>query len=214
MRPCFFASSAFFTRQALGNGLLGGACTDALSSFSGKAALPPGFKNRNGYGVGEIETALARAHGQAQALGRREGGEQIRRQAACFRAENKTVARRKGVVVRQALAARGQGKAPRGIRLAGSEKSAPIRMPAHVGPLVVIQPGAAQQAVVHGKAQRLNEVQRAARIGRQADDVAGVGRNFGFNQNDVKHGANCPRAACPQDQPAGQIERAGLNKQE
>jgi hypothetical protein len=32
-------------------------------------------------------------------------------------------------------------------------------------------------------------VQRTARVGRQADHIARVGRNFGFNQNNLKHGA-------------------------
>jgi hypothetical protein len=55
------------------------------------------------------------------------------------------------------------------------------------GVLVVIQAGSAHLFVLHGKAQRLNQMQAAARVGGQTDDVAGVGWNFGLNQNDVKH---------------------------
>ena len=50
------------------------------------------------------------------------------------------------------------------------------------------QPGTAQQLVVHRKAERLDQVQRAAGVGGQAYHVAGVGRDFGFDQDDVEHG--------------------------
>ena len=36
-----------------------------------------------------------------------------------------------------------------------------------------------------------DQVQRAARIGCQANHVAGVGRDFGFDQNDMKHAPYC-----------------------
>jgi hypothetical protein len=53
---------------------------------------------------------------------------------------------------------------------------------------VVIQPGAAQQPVFHVEAQRLDQVQGAAGVGRQADHVAGVGRDLGVDEHDAEHG--------------------------
>jgi len=53
--------------------------------------------------------------------------------------------------------------------------------------LVVIQAGAAHSTVRELEAQWLDQMQRAAGIGTQPDDVAGVGGNFGFVQDDMEH---------------------------
>jgi hypothetical protein len=55
---------------------------------------------------------------------------------------------------------------------------------------VVIQASATHLFVLHGKAQWLDQMQAATRIGSQTDDVAGVGWDFGLNQNDMKHAAS------------------------
>ena len=62
-------------------------------------------------------------------------------------------------------------------------------MALHLGILVIVQPSAPHVLVFHGKTQRLNEVQGAACVGRKANHIARVGRNFRFNQNNLKHGA-------------------------
>ena len=48
-------------------------------------------------------------------------------------------------------------------------------------------PGALQQAVLHREAQRLDQMQMAARVGAEADDVAGVRRNLRLEQDDMEH---------------------------
>ena len=53
--------------------------------------------------------------------------------------------------------------------------------------LVVVQAGTAHLLVAQVKTQGLDQMQLTARVGRQADHVAGVGRNFRLNQDDVKH---------------------------
>jgi hypothetical protein len=58
-----------------------------------------------------------------------------------------------------------------------------------VGVLVVIQARPAQLLVGDPEAQGLDQVQAAAGVGGQADDVAGVGRDFRLEQDDVEHGA-------------------------
>ena len=58
----------------------------------------------------------------------------------------------------------------------------------HRNELVIVQPRPAHFGVVDGKAQRFDQVQRAAGIGAQPDDIAGVGRDFGLDENDVEHG--------------------------
>lgn len=54
--------------------------------------------------------------------------------------------------------------------------------------LVVVQPGATQAFVIQFETQRLDQVQLAAGVGAQADDVAGIGWDFGLEQDDVEHG--------------------------
>jgi hypothetical protein len=50
--------------------------------------------------------------------------------------------------------------------------------------------------VFHRKAQGLNQMQGAACVGCQANDVARVGRNFGMDEDDVKHSRIVPHAYC------------------
>src|SRR5207249_11568815 len=50
---------------------------------------------------------------------------------------------------------------------------------------VVIEPGALQLFVVEGEAERAHEVQARAGVRREPDDVAGVRRDFGLDQDDV-----------------------------
>ena len=81
----------------------------------------------------------------------------------------------------------GECKAACHIGLLSVHKGLPTGVALDAGVLVVIQASAAHLFVLHGKAQRLDQMQAAARVSRQTDDVAGVGWNFGLNQNDVKH---------------------------
>ena len=57
-----------------------------------------------------------------------------------------------------------------------------------LGKFVIIQPGAAQLLMFHVKPQRFDQVQLHAGIGAEADDIAGVGRNFRFKQDNMEHG--------------------------
>jgi hypothetical protein len=52
----------------------------------------------------------------------------------------------------------------------------------------VIKSGALEQSVVQRKTQRLDQVQLGAGICTQANDIAGVGRDFGLDQYNMKHG--------------------------
>jgi len=57
-----------------------------------KSALPPRLKHYHGHRIGQIQTAIVRQHGQAQALFRRQCGQYFDRQAAAFRAEQERIA--------------------------------------------------------------------------------------------------------------------------
>lgn len=55
------------------------------------------------------------------------------------------------------------------------------------GIFVIIQAGAAQAFIVQLVTQRLDQVQVAAGIGAEPDNVAGIGRYFRLEQDHVKH---------------------------
>lgn len=63
-------------------------------------------------------------------------------------------------------------------------------MHSQIGKLVVVEPCTSHPCIVDGKAQRLDQVKSASRVGAEPDDVAGVGRYLWMNQDDVEHGAS------------------------
>jgi hypothetical protein len=85
------------------------------------------------------------------------------------------------------VAAGGECKHARGIRLAINQEVLPAGMPTHTSVFVVIEAGALKQLVVHRKTQRLDQMQLATRVGGQSDHVARVRRYLGVHQNDVEH---------------------------
>ena len=62
-------------------------------------------------------------------------------------------------------------------------------MNVHLRQLVVVEPAAAQETVVHREAQRLDEMQARPDVRRKPDDVARVGRDLRVNEDDL-HAAN------------------------
>ncbi|MNT14385.1 hypothetical protein D3C72_1493870 [compost metagenome] len=55
------------------------------------------------------------------------------------------------------------------------------------GILVVVEAGAAQTFVVQLEAQRLDQMQVAAAVGAEPDNVAGIRWNFRLKEDHVKH---------------------------
>lgn len=55
-------------------------------------------------------------------------------------------------------------------------------MNAHARPFVVVKPGSAQAALVKRKTKWLDEMQLAARIRTQPDNIAGIGWYFRLKQ--------------------------------
>ena len=60
-----------------------------------------------------------------------------------------------------------------------------VRM--HPRHLVVVEPGPLHARIVQPEPERPHEVQRRAGIGAEPDDVAGVRRDFGLEEDDVEH---------------------------
>ena len=72
------------------------------------------------------------------------------------------------------------------MRLAG----VPIVVNGDIGEFAVIHASARQLFVRDRKSQRFDQMQARAGIDGEANRVAGVGRNFRFVEDDVKHGAS------------------------
>ena len=68
------------------------------------------------------------------------------------------------------------------------EAAIETRVDAHGRELLIIEAGAAHGPRSELEAEWLHEVQGRARVGGEADDVAGVGRDLGLDQHDVEHG--------------------------
>ena len=64
----------------------------------------------------------------------------------------------------------------------------PVCVDGHVGQVAVVQSGTLELLVLEVEAERLDQVQAGAGIRREADDVAGVGRDLRMDEDDVEHG--------------------------
>jgi hypothetical protein len=60
-------------------------------------------------------------------------------------------------------------------------------MVADLRPLMVIQAGAAQLAVLQPETQGVNQMKLSPGIGAEADDVTGIGRNLRLEQGNMEH---------------------------
>ena len=164
----------------------------SLQNRSAEGILAPGLEHGDRHGVRQIQAALAFSHRQAQALRRRDRIAHSRRESTGFGAEDQPVTGPEILREDAALAPGAQGEDTPGHRPFAVQQCAPVHMAAHRRVLVVVQPGASQLPVVHVKAQRLDQMQRTAGVGCQADHIAGVGRNFRRDQNDMEHRRHCP----------------------
>lgn len=123
-------------------------------------------------------------HRQPEPLAHGERIEDGRGQAARLRAEQKYIAWAVVDAMVWLLTAGAQRKPSRrqGITAGGQ-----VGMDTHPRPLVIIQPGATQTAVVELEAEWLDHMQRGPRIGAQAYDVAGIRWYLRLIQDDMKH---------------------------
>ena len=176
--------------------------------------LSPRLEDCHGHRVGQVQAAVVGAHGQAQQVVGAQAVLHVVGQAGGLAAKDQAVAGQELMVVGAFVAAGAQtvkaagegdgscvaveGLAGRGLRVRAGccghgslhavQKGCPVLVHGHGREFMIIQPCAAHLGVIDGKAQRFDEVQGAAGVGAQADDVAGVGRDFGLDKDDVEHG--------------------------
>jgi hypothetical protein len=141
----------------------------------------------------------ARAHGNTQPRIGRELVEDGCRQPRGLAAEDEHVVGAEGTIEKRAPAACGQ-RVPTA-RVVGIDCDAagrPVAMDPKPRVLVIIETGALELTVAEPKTQRLDQMQLRARVRRQPDDVAGIRRDLGMNQDDREHrsfaATRCPGA--------------------
>ena len=150
-----------------------------------KVVLAPGFVHSDRHGVGQVQAAAAFAHRQAQALVGRQGVEHVRRQPAAFRAEQKRIPGYECGIMERPRALGGKREQSRVAE--AFQATGQVRMTLQRGIFVVVETGTAQAFVVHLETQRFDQMQVAAAVGAQPDNVAGIRRNFWLKKDDVKH---------------------------
>jgi dihydroorotate dehydrogenase (NAD+) catalytic subunit len=120
----------------------------------------------------------------------REALEYFRGQAARLRSKHQDVAGVKGSLAIYPRAARFNAEHPRPRQL--SQASVETDVYAYLRHHVVVEARAPERFVLELKSQRSHEMQRAARIGAQADHVPRVRRNFRLEEHHIEHFAIMP----------------------
>jgi hypothetical protein len=72
-------------------------------------------------------------------------------------------------------------------RLTGVQKSLPVFVDPQRAVFVIVQPCTPQLFFLQRKPKRLNQMQRAANVTGEANDIAGVGWYFRLEQHDAEH---------------------------
>ena len=145
-------------------------------SLQGEIQLPPCLVDGDGDGIGQVQATAVGTHGQAQTLLVGQCIANFGWQAAAFRAEQEGVAALEPHLMEGLRALGGEGEQA---RLAEARQAAvQIGMPLERSVLVIIEAGTAQALVVQLEAQWFDQMQTAAGIGAEPDNVAGIRRNL------------------------------------
>src|SRR5690606_5323171 len=109
----------------------------------------------------------------------------LHRQAAGFGSEQENVTSQEPRPVQPLGCARSERKHPLGPQ--GLQASDEVSVDLDGRVLVVVEPGPLQLPVVQPEAKGLDQMEPAAGVGAQTNDVAGVGRYLRLEQDDVEH---------------------------
>src|SRR5207245_924092 len=84
--------------------------------------------------------------------------------------------------------------AARALLLERVQEMSEVEVPAYVHEVPIIEPGALDGMVVDAKTERADEMKRALRCSGEPRNVARVGRNLRFHQNDMERNIERNRA--------------------
>src|SRR5262249_211507 len=137
-------------------------------------------------GVRQVEAAISFDHRDPDAGVGCEFRENRLRQSRSLRAENEHVALAERGCIVAALAARRHGKEPSTLKVSAAGR--PVRVEGDIDGVVVVQSSSVQLPVANREPERPHEVQPAAGVGAQADDISGIGWNLRLVEHDLEPG--------------------------
>ena len=150
-----------------------------------ETVLTPALIHHHRHRIRQIDAAVGRPHRNADACIGRKLRQHLGGKAAALRSEHQGIS---GLIfhpVMAAAAARAEGvhAAP----LEHRPAMRPVGMHGDAGQVVIIQPRARELLVGKIEAERCNQMEIRAGVGGQADDVPGIGRDFGLVEDDFEH---------------------------
>ena len=146
--------------------------------------MAEGFVEGDGGGVGEVEASGFGASGDAEEAVGGLGGEPVVGKAAGFGAEDEGVSGGEGCVGVESGGACGEGPEAVGADGGGGFVEGVDHAEAEVWP--VVEAGASAAGVVQAEAEGTDEPESGAGGDAGAADGAGVGGDFGLDQDDVE----------------------------
>src|SRR5690625_3547113 len=152
---------------------------------SGKIELAPGLVHHHSGGVGQVQAATVRLHWNAQDVLRGQRAQQCCGQAATLRAEQQGISGLKARLMDVQSSPRADGV--EGVGRLTLQIVVETAVNLKTLPFPIIESGATQPLVVELETQRFYHMQVKPGIGAEANDVAGVGRNFRLIKNDIEH---------------------------
>ena len=135
--------------------------------------------------AGELRPVVPDEHKARAFLAGAEPAQHVGRQAAAFRAEQEAIARLVAALVKALRTLGGQCEYAFRIECRQTIRQSVVHLQRRK--LVIIQAGTNQLLVFQGETERFDQVQSAAGIGAQPDDIAGIRRNLGLVKNDIEH---------------------------
>src|SRR5690606_19130913 len=179
------------------------------SAGTGKLELTPGFIHNQCRGIRQVQASAVRLHGHPQPMAVAKTVPHIGRQPTGFGPEHQviTLLKRHLMVVARALGSQPE----QALRFFGFKKALVISVYLYRRVLAVIQPRPAHLLVFQRESQGFDQMQAAAGVGAEPDDIAGVRRYFRLIEYNVQHaGQRSTARATPIPPPMHRVARPFL----
>jgi hypothetical protein len=147
--------------------------------------LADGFVEHNGNGGGEVEASGSGEHRDGETAVRM-GREEVFRESAGFSSEDECIAIGKGGRPVGTVGFGGEQEEAACLRVLEAVWKGIPR--AFVALVPVVHPGAPTGGMVNVEAEGSDQVEARSGGGAEACDIAGIGRDFRLDEDDVKHG--------------------------
>lgn len=158
---------------------------DGLHLGAGKTVLPPCLENGDGGGIGKVERAQRRPHGEPYPCSDMRVPFEPFRQAHGFGSEHQHITRAVVDVCIGRLAVGGIGEDPLGMQ--GFPGGLDVFVDCDDSEVVVVQAGPPKLGIGKIETEGLHQVKLGARNGGEPNGVAGIARDFWSVEEDAEH---------------------------